>query len=91
MCKDFAIFVSPDRNRPIIVRLMMCGPILIAAVRPKCCGLVERLDLPLFPPRLFIATRMKIPMVKRAERHGERVGYLPPHGAGLGEAQVMGL
>ena len=82
---------SPNCNCPIIVRLVMCGPILIAAVRPKCCGLVERLDLALLPPGLLIASRMKIPVMQRAEGDGELVGHLPAHGAGLRKAQVMGL
>ena len=61
------------------------------AVHPEYAGNRNWLDLPLLPPGLLIAARMKIPVMQRAERHRELVRNLPAHGAGLGKAEVMRL
>ena len=51
----------------------------------------QRINFFPLPPRQFIARRVEVPVMQRAERHREGVRYLAAQGAGLRKLQVVRL
>ncbi len=68
---------------------MVQSLVVSVVFRPKgrCYG--QGINVAIHPPCLFIATRVKIPVVKRAEGDGKLIRDLAGHGTGLGKAEVM--
>ena len=59
------------------------------ALFPKRSGDVQRLDLPILPPRHLIAGLMQLPMMDSAKGNGELVADLHAKGARLRKPEVM--
>ncbi len=65
--------------------------VLALAPCPEIARKGKRIDIAHFPPFAFIWTAMKFPVMARAERDGEFIAHLAPHGPWLGKTQMMGL
>ena len=62
---------------------------LTAGLYPKFSRDVDGIDAHVVPPGGFVAAMVKLAMMDAAERHGEFVTDFAPHGARLGEADMV--
>ena len=58
---------------------------------PQLSGRLQNVDFLLLPPVDFVAGLVQLPVMSAAEGDGELVADFHADGAGLGEAQVVGV